>query len=82
VLLTARLRCVQKPIYFLEAQKVREQLEKEQEAREDKERELRAEMIKFMYEDIYFEKGSYRLAPDTRELLQRNGKLLKPLITH
>jgi peptidoglycan-associated lipoprotein len=61
----------------LEAQKVREQLEKEQQASEDKERELRAEMIKFTYEDVYFEKGSYRLAPDARELLQRKAQWLK-----
>jgi peptidoglycan-associated lipoprotein len=61
----------------LEAQKVREQLEKEQQAHEDKERELRAEMIKFTYEDIYFDKGSYRLTPDTRELLQRKAQWLK-----
>ena len=55
----------------LEAQKVTEQLDKERQAREDKERELRAEMIKFAYEDLYFAKGSYRLTPDSRELLQR-----------
>ena len=61
----------------LEAQKVTEQLEKERQAREARERELRAEMIKFMYEDIYFEKGSYRLAPDTRELLQRKALWLQ-----
>ena len=58
----------------LEAQKVKE---KERQAREASERELRAEMIKFMYEDIYFEKGSYRLAPDTRELLRRKALWLQ-----
>jgi len=61
----------------LEAQKVKEQLEKEQQAREASERELRAEMIKFMYEDVNFEKDSYRLAPDTRELLQRKALWLQ-----
>lgn len=61
----------------MEAQKVREQLEKEQQAREDKESELRAEMIKFTYEDIYFEKGSYRLTPEARELLQRKAQWLQ-----
>jgi peptidoglycan-associated lipoprotein len=61
----------------LEAQKVREQLEKEQQAREDKESELRAELIKFTYEDIYFEKGSYKLTPEARELLQRKAQWLQ-----
>lgn len=61
----------------LEAQKVKEQLEKERQAREDKERELRAEMIKFMYEDIYFEKGSYQLTPEAVELLKRKAQWLQ-----
>jgi len=61
----------------LEAQKVREQLDKERQAREDQERELRAEMIKFTYEDLYFAKGSYRLTPDSRELLQRKAQWLQ-----
>ena len=61
----------------LEAQKVREQLEKERQMREEQESELRAQKIKFMYEDIYFEKGSYRLAPDTRELLRRKALWLQ-----
>jgi peptidoglycan-associated lipoprotein len=61
----------------LEAQKVQEQLEKERKAREEKERELRAEMIKFMYEDIYFEKGSYQLTPEGVELLKRKAQWLK-----
>lgn len=61
----------------LEAQKVREQLEKERQAREDKQRELRAEMIKFMYEDVYFEKGSYQLTPEARELLKRKAQWLQ-----
>lgn len=61
----------------LEAQKVKEQLEKERQAREDKERELRAEMIKFMYEDIYFEKGSYQLTPEARELLLHKAQWLQ-----
>jgi len=61
----------------LEAQKVGEQLEKERQAREDKERELRAEMIKFMYEDIYFKKGSYQLTPEAQELLKRKAQWLQ-----
>jgi peptidoglycan-associated lipoprotein len=61
----------------LEAQKVREQLEKERQEREAKERQLRAEKIKFMYEDIYFEKGSYKLKPEARELLKSKALWLK-----
>jgi len=60
----------------MEAQKVTEQLEKERQARENEERELRAEMIKFMYEDIYFEKGSYQLTPEAREMLKRKAQWL------
>ncbi len=61
----------------LEAQKVREQLEKERQEREASARELRAEKIKFMYQDIYFEKGSYKLMPEARELLQRKAPWLQ-----
>jgi len=68
---------VNAPEEDLEAQKVREQLEQEKQEREAKERELRAEKIKFMYEDIYFEKGRYKLMPDARELLQRKAQWLQ-----
>jgi peptidoglycan-associated lipoprotein len=61
----------------LEAQKVREQLEMERQEREAKEREFRAAKIKFMYEDVYFEKGSYQLRPEARELLQRKARWLQ-----
>ena len=61
----------------LEAQRVREQLEKERQEREAREREFRAEKIKFMYEDIYFNKGSYKLMPESRELLQRKASWLE-----
>ena len=61
----------------LEAQKVREQLEKERQERETQGRELRAEKIKFMYEDIHFEKGSYKLMPEARELLQSKALWLQ-----
>ena len=61
----------------MEAQKVREQLEKEKQEREAKERELRAQKIKFMYEDVYFNKGSYKLMPEARELLQRKAMWLQ-----
>jgi peptidoglycan-associated lipoprotein len=61
----------------LAAQKVRAQLEKERQMREEQERELRAQMIKFMYEDIYFEKGSYQLTPAARELLLSKAQWLQ-----
>jgi len=57
----------------LEAQKVREKLEKlekERQEHEAKARQLRAEKIKFMYEDVYFEKGSYKLGLEARKLLK------------
>jgi len=59
------------------AQLIREQLEKDRQGRETKEGELRAEKIKFMYEDIYFDKGSYKLRPDARDLLQRKAVWLQ-----
>jgi peptidoglycan-associated lipoprotein len=61
----------------LDAQKIREQLEKERQEREAREREFRSEKIQFMIEDIYFEKGSYKLMPDARELLQRKALWLQ-----
>jgi peptidoglycan-associated lipoprotein len=60
----------------LEEQKVREQLEKERQMREEQKSELRAQMIKFMYEDIYFEKGSYQLTPEARKLLLAKSQWL------
>jgi len=59
------------------AQTIREQLEKERQGRETEERELRAEKIKFMYEDVYFDRGSYKLSPDARDLLQRKAVWLR-----
>jgi len=48
-----------------------ERLKKEAEARE-----LRAAKIKFMYEDIYFKKGSYALTPEAKEILKRKAQWL------
>ena len=48
------------------AQKTGERLEQARQEREVKKRELRAEKIKFMSEDIYFEKGRYKLMPEAR----------------
>jgi outer membrane protein OmpA-like peptidoglycan-associated protein len=57
----------------LEAPKTQERLEKERQEREAEARELRTEKIKFMHEDIYFEKGSSHLTLDARELLRRKA---------
>ena len=44
---------------------------------EAQEKELRAARIKFMYEDIYFKRGSYRLQPEVRPILKRKAEFLK-----
>jgi peptidoglycan-associated lipoprotein len=44
---------------------------------EAQEKEFRAARIKFMYEDIYFRKGSYRLQPEARSTLKRKAEFLK-----
>ena len=53
-----------------------EDADTEQNRKEAKERELRAEKIKFMYEDIYFKKGSYALTAEAKELLIRKAEWL------
>jgi peptidoglycan-associated lipoprotein len=50
--------------------------EQEQLKKEAQERELRAAKIKFMYEDIYFKKGSYTLDPEAGEILMRKAEWL------
>ena len=44
---------------------------------EAQEKEFRTARIKFMYEDIYFKKGSYRLQPEARSILKRKAEFLK-----
>ena len=51
-------------------------LEQEKQRKEAEERELRAEKIKFMYEDIYFKKGSYALTDEAKEILARKAEWL------
>ena len=46
------------------------ELEKQRLEKEAAEREFRAARIKFMYEDIYFKPGSYKLTPEAREILK------------
>jgi len=58
----------------LEAQKNREQMERERAATE---RALRGEILKFMREDVYFDKGSYRLGSEARELLRTKARWLQ-----
>ena len=55
----------------------KERQEREARERETRERELRAEKIKFMNEDLYFEKDSYKLTPEAREILQRKALWLQ-----
>ncbi len=54
------------------AEKTAEELEQ----REAAERQLRAEKIKFMYEDVYFKKGRYSLYPEAQEILKRKAAWL------
>lgn len=60
-----------------EAKKVTEQLEKERQEREASAREFRAGKIKFMYEDVNFNKGSYELMPEAQKLLVSKAQWLK-----
>ena len=50
-----------------------ERLERETAQRAERER---AEKIKFMYEDIYFNRGSYTLTADAKEILVRKAQWL------
>ena len=67
---------VQEQEQEMTAEKTRQELEQERLEREAAERKLRAEKIKFMYEDIYFNKGRYSLNPEAREILQRKAQWL------
>lgn len=58
------------------AEKTQEELEQERLAREAADRELRAEKIKFMYEDVYFTKGRYSLSPEAQDILKRKAAWL------
>lgn len=52
-------------------------LEEERLKKEAEERELRAAKIKFMYEDVFFKKGSYALTPEAKEILMRKAEWLR-----
>jgi len=57
-------------------EETQEELEQERLEREAAERKLRAEKIKFMYEDVYFTEGRYRLSPEAKEILKRKAAWL------
>jgi peptidoglycan-associated lipoprotein len=58
----------------LERQK---ELEAERQRKEAEERRFRAAKTQLMNEDIYFQKGSYRLQPEARTILYRKADFLK-----
>ena len=58
----------------LERQKA---LEAERQRKEAEQRRFRAAKAQFMNEDIYFQKGSYRLQPEARTILHRKADFLK-----
>lgn len=53
------------------------QLERERQLREAQQREFQSAKIKFIYEDVYFEKGRYRLQPEAQAILKRKAQFLK-----
>ena len=67
---------VQEQAQEMTVQKTQEELEQERLEREAAERKLRAEKIKFMYEDVYFTKGRYSLSPEAKEILKRKATWL------
>ena len=58
----------------LERQK---ELEAERQRKEAEQRRFRAAKSQFMNEDVYFQKGSYRLQPEARTILHRKADFLK-----
>jgi peptidoglycan-associated lipoprotein len=53
------------------------ELEQERQRQEARQREFQSAKIRFMYEDIYFEKGRYRLQPEAQAILKRKAEFLK-----
>jgi peptidoglycan-associated lipoprotein len=58
------------------AEKAR-QAEEARQKREAEASELRAGKIKFMYEDVYFRRGSYRLDAEAKTILMRKAEWLR-----
>jgi len=67
---------VQEQDQQMAAEKTREELEQERLEREAAERQLRAEKIKFMYEDIHFQKGRHSLNAEAQDILKRKAAWL------
>ena len=65
------------PVVQSQKQEIKTEMEQERLEREAAERELRAEKIKFMYEDIYFMKGRHSLDYEARNILKRKAAWLK-----
>jgi peptidoglycan-associated lipoprotein len=53
------------------------ELEAERQRQEAEKRQFMVAKAQFMREDIYFQKGSYRLQPEARAVLQRKADFLK-----
>ena len=53
------------------------ELERERQSKEAQQREFQSAKIKFIYEDVYFEKGRYRLQPAAQAILKRKAEFLK-----
>lgn len=53
------------------------ELERERQRKEAQQREFQSAKIKFMYDDVYFEKGRYRLQPAARAILKQKAEFLK-----
>ena len=67
---------VQEQDQQMAAEKTPEELEQERLEREAAERQLRAEKIKFMYEDIHFQKGRHSLNSEAQDILNRKAAWL------
>ncbi len=53
------------------------ELEAERQRKEAEQRRFQADKIQLMIEDIYFQKGSYRLQPEARSILYRKADFLR-----
>jgi peptidoglycan-associated lipoprotein len=53
------------------------ELEAERQRKEAEQRRFQADKTQFVIEDVYFQKGSYRLQPEARKILYRKAEFLK-----
>ena len=75
-LVQAEEPAVQEQDQQMAAEKTPEELEQERLEREAAVRQLRAEKIKFMYEDIHFQKGQHSLNAEAQDVLKRKAAWL------